>query len=139
MVADVWQSNFFEEIEGQYFDGRSEKCAPAFPFILNLNGYFVAPAAKLNLNQETARGRVGHIWKFRRDIGPVALASRAHYPARPPTVAGDKTNSINGPCLCVHEPSADPKGAGESHGSDRIIETVSEFVLECCRSDHREN
>ncbi len=83
MVADVWQSDFFEEIEWQYFDGCAEKRAPAFLFVLNLNGYFIAPAPKLHLDEETARTRVGHLWKLRGDIGPVALASRAHDPARP--------------------------------------------------------
>ena len=83
MVADVWQSNFFEDIEGQYFDGCAKKCAPPFLFVLNLNGYFVAPAPKLHLDEETACTCIGDIWKLPCDIRPVALASRAHDPARP--------------------------------------------------------
>ena len=138
MVADVWQSDFFEEIEGQYFDGCAEKGAPAFLFVLNLNEYFVASAPKLHLDEKTACTRVGHLWKLRGDIGPVALASRTHDPTRPPTVAGDETDSMNGPRFYIHEPSADPEDAGVRYGCNRIIETVSEFVLECGRSDHGE-
>src|SRR5882724_11350330 len=138
MVVNVWQPNFLEHVERQDFDPGSEKRSPPFLFVLNLNGYFVAPAPELHLDEETACTRVRHLWKLRGDIGPVALASRAHDPARPPTVAGDETDSMNGPRFYIHEPSADPQGVGKSCGCDRIFETVSEFVLECGRSDHDE-
>jgi hypothetical protein len=101
-----------------------------------LNGYFVAPAPKLHLDEKTACTRVGHLWKLRGDIGPVALASRALDPAGPPTIAGDEADSMNRPRFYIHKPSADPYGTGESIGCDWIIETVSEFVLECGGSNH---
>ena len=131
MVVDIWQPNLLEHIQRQDFDPGSEKRAPLFLLVLNLNGYFVPSAVKLDLDKETACARVGYIWKFRRNIGPVTLASRTLHSARPQTIASNDADSMNWPCLDIYEPSADPKRARETHGLDWIIEAKSEFVLEC--------
>ena len=83
MVADVWESSFLEQIKREHFDRRAKKCAPAFLFVLNLDGDLVTSAAKLRFDQEPARTGIGNIRKFQRNIRTAALASRPCDPAWP--------------------------------------------------------
>src|SRR5215471_8642404 len=131
MVSDVWESSFLEQIERQHLDRRARECAPSFLFVLNLDRYLIAPAAKLRLDQESAGTGIGNIGKFQRDIGAAAFTPRACHPSRPQTVARDQSYSMNRPCLDIYQPAADAHDTRVTHGVDRIIESVCEFVLEC--------
>src|SRR4030095_5704934 len=115
MVADVWEPSFFEQIKRQDLDRRAKKCAPAFLFVLNLDGDLVAPAAKLRFDHEPARTGIGNIWKFQRDIRAAALTSRARDPARPQTVSRDQAYSVNRLRFAVDQPAADADPTRATH------------------------
>src|SRR5437667_3803319 len=136
MVANVWESNFLEQIKRQHLDRRAKKCAPAFLFVLNLDGNLVAPAAQLRFDQEPARTGIRNIWKFQPDIGATTLTARACDPTRPQTIARDQSYSVYRLCLDVDQPAANADGTRVTHSIDRIIETVCKFVFECSGSDH---
>ena len=83
MVADVWEPGLLEQIKRQDLDRCLKKCAPYFLFVLNLNGYLIAPTAQLRFDQEPARAGIRNIWKFQAHIGTTSLTSRPREPARP--------------------------------------------------------
>src|SRR5207302_6917391 len=105
---------------GEYSDASAKKCAPAFPLILHLHGYFIAAAVKLHFDKEATRARLGHTRKFCGHIGPAALPSRAHNAAPPETMTRNSANSVNRSRLRINEPATNAERTRVTHYFDRI-------------------